>query len=49
MFKIILAALPLFLFPVAGLAMCTTHQAASCAEGYTWDGDKNSCVKQVSG
>lgn len=48
MFRIMMLAMPLLLSPMAATAMCSDHQAMSCAEGMVWDSESHSCVKQVS-
>lgn len=50
MIKFLLVATTLALAPMAAGATCYgDHQnAASCAEGMTWDAKKGACVEQVS-
>lgn len=48
--KTFVAAFCLSLLPVGAFAMCSGHDdiAASCAEGYVWDAEKETCVETVS-
>jgi len=50
--KTTLVALTLALAPTLGFAMgCSggTHQAQSCAAGFVWDAELQSCTKQITG
>ena len=45
-------ALTLVLVPAASFAMgCSgnKHQAQSCATGFVWDAEQQTCIKQVTG
>ncbi len=49
--KRLVLALALLTAPISAWAACSGHdqQAMSCADGTTWDQERNSCVPIVTG
>ncbi|MGR3365432.1 MAG: adenylosuccinate lyase [Maritimibacter harenae] len=50
--KTLFAAAFMALLPVTGFAMCSGHTqetAATCMDGYTWDGESGTCVEITTG